>query len=89
MIDIEHKIARIRQCAGEPFRLKGRRPFTYVVQGEVVQTDRTDYLLPLSDFRKALELVPIDGPGVINQVVRGPSYVWAILHDPRISEGDW
>jgi hypothetical protein len=32
-------------------------------------------------------MLPINGPGEIGEIVRGPSYVWAILHDRRISEG--
>jgi hypothetical protein len=45
---------------------------------------RTAYRISQSEFRKAHEMMPIKGPGEISQLVRGPSYVWAILHDPRI-----
>jgi alpha-beta hydrolase superfamily lysophospholipase len=31
--------------------------------------------------------VPLDGPGLINHIARGPAYVWAVLHDPRITLG--
>jgi hypothetical protein len=34
-------------------------------------------------------MVPIKGPGIISGTIRGPSYVWAVLHDPRISLGQW
>jgi hypothetical protein len=42
-----------------------------------------------SRFRKAYEMVPIKGHGGINEIVRGPAYVWAVLHDARISSGEW
>ncbi|MEX0754971.1 MAG: hypothetical protein WD556_07630 [Actinomycetota bacterium] len=79
---------RIEAHAGEPFRqVRGAR-FTYsVVNGHVVP-DRTNQQIPKSAFEKALDLVPLDGPGEI-QHLRGPSYVYAILADPRISAGDW
>jgi hypothetical protein len=88
-MDVEHKITLIRKHAGETFRTKKGEPFQYEVDGNTLRPSRTEYQVPLSDVRKALTLVPFDGPGVINQVIRGPSYIWAILHDQRISEGDW
>ena len=42
-----------------------------------------------SDFGIALELVPFDGPGRVNKLVRGPAYRWAVLHDRRIRQQDW
>ncbi len=28
--------------------------------------------------------MPVEGPGRINDLVRGPAYIWAILNDNRI-----
>lgn len=87
--DVEKKVERVRRFAGDRFHTKTGLEFTYTVEGNSVYTTRTEYAISLSDFRKVLELVPLKGPGEINWVVRGPSYIWAILHDPRIAEGDW
>lgn len=50
--------------------------------------DRTVQQIPKSQFAKALERVPLTGPGQIQQL-RGPSFVHAILADPRIAAGEW
>jgi hypothetical protein len=33
--------------------------------------------------------VPLEGPGELAGLVRGQSYIWAILHDTRIRKKDW
>jgi len=80
---------RIKKHAGEVFRTKTGLEFVYRVDGEYVIPDRTEYPLHKSNFEKAYKLVPLRGPGDINNIVRGPAYVWAILHDIRISRGEW
>ena len=80
---------RIVECEGEGFHTKTNLPFTYWIRGNTVIPDRTRYPLHKSNFEKAYRLVPIYGPGEINNIVRGPAYVWAILHDSRIRHGDW
>jgi hypothetical protein len=81
--------ARLRAYEGEEFHTTNGLPFTYVISGDVFRPSRTDYDIPRSEFAKALVHVPFDGPGAIGKVVRGPSYVWAVLHDKRISQGQW
>ena len=80
---------RIKQHAGETFYTKRGLPFTYEVRGDVFLPSRTGYAIAKTDFRKAYERVPFEGPGEINYLVRGPAYIWAVLHDRRISKGDW
>lgn len=80
---------RIEVEAGGTFHTKTGVPLTYSVAGARLVTDRSDYPLHISDFAKALELVPIERPGMINTLVRGPGYIWAILHDARIRQADW
>ena len=80
---------RIKRYAGEEFRTKTGKVFTYEVSGNVFHSSRTDYNISKTQFEKALALVPFDGPGIINYIVRGPAYVWAVLHDRRIREQDW
>jgi hypothetical protein len=53
-----------------------------------VVPDRTIQHIPRSHFVKALGLVPLSGPGAI-QTLRGPSYIFAILMDPRIRQSEW
>ena len=81
--------ARISAHAGQRFSTKTGRPFTYVIERGALVTDRTDYPLAKTNFVEALKQVPFDGPGRIAQRVRGPAYVWAILHDSRIRASDW
>ena len=49
-----------------------------------VVPDRTNYPLSKANFEKAARVDPLDGPGQINDLVRGPAYVYAILTDKRI-----
>jgi hypothetical protein len=51
--------------------------------------DRATYRIPMSDPETAYALVPFNGPGAVNNICRGASYVWAILHDERVSMGAW
>jgi hypothetical protein len=80
---------RIVAHQGETFLTKKCLKFTYVVNGNVLSPSRTKYKISTGDFEKAYGMVPISGPGVINEIVRGPSYIWAVLHDQRISMGQW
>lgn len=45
---------------------------------------RTDYPITLAEVEKAYDCRPCAGPGALGKMVRGSSYVWAILNDPRI-----
>jgi hypothetical protein len=67
--------------------LRGAR-FTYRLVGGHVVPDRTPQQIPKSHFAKALAHVPMAGPGEIKDL-RGPSYIFAILMDPRIRSGEW
>lgn len=80
---------RIVAHAGETFRTKRNLEFTYHVDRDDFYQSRTKYRISRSDFTKAYQNVPLDGPGAINTEVRGPAYVWAVLHDRRISRGEW
>lgn len=75
---------RIISNEGQIFITKGNIPFKYVVKGDVIIPNRTNYQLSKNNFKNAYDLLPLDRPGKINNIVRGPSYVWAILNDKRI-----
>ena len=74
--------------AGEPFSTKTGLQFTYGIEGNRLCLNSNTYRISKNDFEKAYSMLPINGPGEIGEMVRGPSYVWAILQNRRISEGE-
>ena len=74
---------------GEEFRTITNLPFTYRINGNTLCPSRTAYNIGKSDFATAYDLVPLQNPGEITELVRGPSYVYAILQDERISKKRW
>lgn len=81
--------SRIVEHTGETFLTITGLEFMYSVEGNGFYPSRTVYRISKEDFRTAYQMIPIEGPGVINNIVRGPAYVWAVLHDKRISLGEW
>jgi hypothetical protein len=79
----------IESLAGQVFHTITGLEFTYHVSGSAVTTTRTKYNLSRADLQTVYGLVPVSGPREINDLVRGPAYVWAILHDPRVSGNAW
>jgi hypothetical protein len=80
---------RILACEGKEFKTITSLPFTYEMRGCSLRPSRTEYNISKSDIAKAYAMVPLSGPGKITKLVRGPAYMWAILHDKRISLGEW
>lgn len=81
--------SRIIKHAEDTFHTKTGLEFTYTTDKDGFYPSRTQYRISKHDFQKAYVLVPFKGPGVINNLIRGPAYVWAVLHDKRISLGMW
>lgn len=81
--------SRIIAHTGDTFYTKTGMEFTYEIRGNGFIPSRTEFRISKADFRTAYQMVPMDGPGVINEIVRGPAYIWAVLHDQRISLGEW
>jgi len=81
--------SRIREHSGEAFITKTGLEFTYKIRADAFFPSRTAYRISKADFEKAYRLVPLQGPGVISNLVRGSAYVWAVLHDRRVSVGSW
>jgi hypothetical protein len=75
---------RIQQHQGELFHTKRGCPFKYSVKGNYLKTTRTDYALSKKDFETVYNMLPIGNLAEITNIVRGPSYIWAILNDKRI-----
>jgi len=80
---------RVTGYAGAIFYTKTGYPFTYTVEDDAVKTSRTSYTLSRDQFEKAYNLAPVKGPGEYTNLGRGPSYIWAILHDERIRRKQW
>src|SRR5690348_12942961 len=81
MITTETVWARIREHAGETFRQIRGGAFTFSVNSNYLQLDRTNRRIPKSDIAKALALVPLENTTPV-QRLQAPSYIYAILMDP-------
>lgn len=92
VIDEEALWERIRRHAGERFETKTGKPFTYQVPGNYLRISRqgeeVNRSLSRTNFVKAAELMPTDGPGDIKDR-QGSAYTWAILMDDRVRASDW
>jgi len=80
---------RIKTFQGQMFETKPGKQFTFEISGNTFIPRCTNYNISKRDSEKVLNLVPLEGPGKINKLVRGPSYIWAVLHDPRVRGNDW
>ena len=89
---IEQAWARIEQHAGEIFTTVRGKEFTYSVGGKPTPWHVTLMHLrlnmPHGDLSRALDAWPVDGPSRLPTVAQ-PSYVYAIVSDPRIRKEDW
>lgn len=81
--------ARIVARAGQPFyQIRGGQFHYQVVGGRTLRLDRTRQNIPYSELEKAHALVPLASTAKV-QHLRAPSYLFAILMDPRIRQSDW
>ncbi len=87
-VGVDEVWRRIEMAAGQTFRQRRGGEFTYEVRGRSLIPDRTNRVLPRSDFERALGMVPLENT-VPLQSLQGPSYLYAILMDPRIRQSDW
>jgi len=74
----------ITKHAGEEFRTVTGLSFTYEVNGGHVRPSRTNWNIARSDFEKVIDRMPVESVTDISNLVRGSSYILAILRDPRI-----
>ena len=86
-ISIDEIWIRIRRFEGETFRLVHGKPYTYEIVGNVLIPAGINQNLPQSEFSKALVRLPLKNTTFV-QDLRGPSYIYSILMDPRIRGGD-
>jgi hypothetical protein len=67
--------ARIRACAGQEFRTITGLAFTYEVPGNYLRVHGVNRNLSRTNFAKAMELMPANGPGQLAGR-QGASYSW-------------
>ncbi len=84
-MDIESVWRNIRIHEGEEFHTVSGLPFTYAVVGNILVPSRTNYSLGKSEVEKVMSMMPVKGPGSISRLVRGSSYLFALLTDSRIA----
>src|SRR5688572_27003554 len=84
MRSIDDVWVTIKKHEGELFRQVRGGEFRYTVVGSALVPDRTNQNIPRTHFEKALGLMPLSST-VPLQDLRGPSYIYAILMDRRIS----
>ncbi len=80
---------RIVGKSGEFFQTQAGAWFTYRIEADTALPSHTELRIPRSDFERVFPLLPLPSPAKIGKFVTGANYVWAILHDPRITEGRW
>ena len=85
MTDFDTVWQRIVALQGQTFRQKTGRSFSYAIRGGCVVPSTTNRQLPRSQFARAYERAPLRGPGQL-QDLQGPSYLFAILGDPRVDD---
>jgi len=89
MINIDEVWSRIEVHAGEKFyQIKGGK-FSYTVEGGHIYLSRTPQRILKSHFEKVLAFVPLENTVPLQNKLRGPSFIFAILMDKRIRQSDW
>jgi hypothetical protein len=85
---MEEVWGRIVALEGQTFAQVKGQEFTYEVNGLTLTPSTTDQNLSKGTFLRALERVPLGSTGDVNDL-RGPSYIYAILMDDRVRQGEW
>lgn len=75
--------ARIQSCSGSVFTTKTGLEYSYEAHENYIRLSNTQRNISITQFRRAFELVPVDGPGDLSGF-QGPSYLWGILMDQRV-----
>jgi hypothetical protein len=80
--------SRLRAHEGAIFRQVRGAEFRYAITDSALRPDRTDWNIPRGHIEEALSLVPLANTVAVQHLF-GPSYIYAVLMDPRIRESDW
>ncbi len=87
-VGIDEVWRRMERHAGETFTQVRGGTFTYAIYGNGLDLDRTNQVLQRSQIEEAVDRLPLENTSSVHDL-RGPSYLYAILMDPRISQEDW
>jgi hypothetical protein len=79
---------RIISYQGQTFNQIRGKAFTYQADGNRIRLSSTNQNIEKSSVDEALSYVPLVNTVPI-QHLRAPSYLYAILMDNRIRNGDW
>lgn len=76
---------KLQQNEGVEFITVSALSFKYqFVSENTIRVSRANQLISKVNFEKAIERMPIEGPGEISKLVRGSAYVYALLMDVRL-----
>jgi hypothetical protein len=76
---------KIEEHVGQPFRQSRGKEFTYVIRGNTLKPSTTNWNIPRKDFETAAGISQIKSVSQLQKFgLQGPSYVYAIVTDPRI-----
>ncbi len=78
----------LERLEGEEFRQIRGKVFTYALMPTGLEPSTTDWVIPRGHFSQALELVPLKNTVPV-QHLYGPSFIYAVLMDPRVRDGHW
>lgn len=87
-INIETLWARLADHEGDAFTQIRGGTFSYSLSHTALRPDRTDWAIPRTHFEEALALVPLKSTVAV-QHLYGPSYIYAVLMDPRVRTSGW
>lgn len=79
---------RVVALEGETFTQIRGGEFTFKVIGTSLALDRTNQSIERKQLEEAVGLLPFETT-VPLQHLRAPSYLFAILKDPRVRQSDW
>ena len=88
MANLEAVRDRIVAHEGAVFRQIRGKMFAYKVTGSRLVLNTTNQILSWGQIAEAVSRMPVRST-VPLQDLRGPSYLYGILMDPRIRQGDW
>ena len=86
-ISINTVWARIKALEGQPFHQVRGKEYTYTLVGNAIRPDGINQNITMTEFTKALDLLPLENTTPV-QHLRGPSYIYSILMDPRVRKSD-
>jgi hypothetical protein len=75
---------KIISLEGQEFKTVSNLPFTYSIIGNALKPSRAKQIISKNEIKKAYDQLQLEKPSDIIDTVRGPSYVFALLHDKRI-----